>query len=227
MAKKPYDLTARDRQLLEHVSRYRLATDAIFRKCYFPDVQDHGPVRKVAGRLVARKYLREFSFGNRVSYYVLGPRGCRALDLKAREPRPFTEQSLPAALAIAYFCAARALNRLTASEFHRGYPELCRPGLRSSAYFMEDTPRGLFVGFVLIDRATPPRRMMNKIRRAIAQRYKLKKFAELMQARRFFIVVLTGFPAKKKELEEAIADKHRGPVAVRVEVVPELGALLT
>ena len=69
--------------------------------------------------------------------------------------------------------------------------------------------------------------MLSKIRKVISKRYKLREFAKLMQDRRFVLVILTGYPEKKQQLDESIARRHRGPVQVRVEVVPELGLLLT
>ncbi len=227
MAKQTHQLTVRDREILQFIARYRLATDGILRQKFFGDVQDHGPVRKVALRLVLRNYLREFTLRDRLSYYVLAPRGCRALGIRAKEPRPFTEQSLPAALAIAYFCVANGVIRYTAAEFRERYPEYCRPGLQSSAYFMEETESKVSLNMLLVDRGVAPRGLLRKVGKVIGQRYKLRPLARLIQKRRFGIVVLTGLPAKKHDLDKAISEKHRGPVRVRVEVVPELGTLLT
>ena len=227
MSDKKSDLTERDREMLGHVARYRIATDAIFRTIFFPGVRDNGPPRKVAVRLVESKYLREFRFKGTSCYYVLAPRGARFLGLKPKEPRPFTEQSLPGALAVAYYCATRAIKRFTAREFGERFPELCRPGLRCSNYFIEETEKGLRLGFFLLDRGTTPRRMRGKIRNVIRQRYALKPFASLIQAGRFQIIVITGYQTKQRELEADLAQRHRGPVKVRVEVVPELGSFLS
>ena len=227
MPRKIHHLTARDRQILEFIARYRLATDDILWKQFFADVQDHGPVRKVASRLVERNYLREFTLRDRVSYYVLAPRGCRALEIPAKEARPFTEQSLPAALAIAYFCVAKGVIRYTAAEFRERFPKYCRPGLQASAYFLENLGSQLCLNLFLIDRGVAPKGLLRKIAEAISKRYQLREFARLIQNRRFRIVVLTGLVAKQRDLEKAISEKHRGPAKVLVEVVPELGTLLT
>ncbi len=227
MNEKKHDLTERDCKMLEHVARYRIATDAIFRTVFFPNVQDNGPPRKVAVRLVENKYLREFRIKGTSCYYVLAPRGARLLKLKPKEPRPFTEQSLPGALAVAYYCATRGIKRFTAREFGQKFPELCRPGLRCSSYFLEETGGGLCLSSFLLDRGATARRLQGKIRNVIRQRYALKPFASLIQAGRFQIVVLTGYQAKQKELQTDLAKRHRGPVKVRVEVVPELGSFLS
>ena len=227
MAKPSAHLTSRDRKILEYVFRHRLGTDAIFRQCFFPDVQANAAVRKVTKRLVERRFLREYSLAANEFYYILAPRGARAIGVKPCEPRPFTDQSLPSALAIAYHCAARGLKRFTAQEFVTTYPFFCRPGLRSSGYFIEQNADGLRIGFFIIDRGATPRVMLSKIRKVISKRYKLREFAKLMQDRRFVLVILTGYPEKKQQLDDSISRRHRGPVQVRVEVVPELGLLLT
>lgn len=227
MPKPSSHLTARDREILKNVHRHRLGTDDILRRHFFPAVQGIRPARKVAKRLVERRFLREYALAPNDFYYILAPRGARAIGVRPSEPRPFTEQSLPSALAIAHFCSARGVKRFTAEEFVRKYPYLCRPGLRSSGYFIEETEKGLCIGFFIIDRGATPRVMLTKIRKVISKRYKLRDFAKLMQDRRFVLVVLTGYHEKKQKLEQAVLRKHRGPVQVRVEVVPELGFLLT
>jgi hypothetical protein len=221
------DLTPRDRQLLEMIARYRLGMDDLFRLGFFPDVQSTRPVRKVTRRLVQRKYLREYSLAPNEFYYVLAPRGSRAVGVKPSEPRPFTEQSLPGALAVAWYCVRSRVSRFTSQEFVTQFPDLSRSGLRSSGYFIETVADILHLGLFLTDRGTTPRRMLSKIRKVIHKRYAMRPFASLIQAGRFSIVILTGHATKQQELQVAVARWHRGPVQVRIEVVPELGSLLT
>jgi hypothetical protein len=226
MKKPSSKLTARDCDILKFIHRHRLGTDEILRHAFFPDCQENRPVRKVMRRLVERKFLREYSPAAGAFYYVLAPRGARALGEKPREPRPLTEQSLPGTLAVAAYCAVAKLNFFTAQKFAAKYPYFCKKGMKTSGYFVEETKHGLVVGFFITDRATKRRKMLSKIRRVIRVRYRIDDFAKLIQARRFVILILTGHEAKKQELERAIARRHRGPVQVRVEVVPELGTLL-
>lgn len=227
MKNKRKRLTPRDRELLALVARYRIATDELWRLAFFPNVSNVRAVRKVAQRLVKHKYLREYEICKDDFYYILAPRGARAIGVKPSEPRPFTEQSLPSALAIAWYCVRHGVSRFTAQEFVTRFPDLSRSQLRSSAYFIEQTPTGLQLGLFVTDRGTTPRRMLSKIRKVIHKRYKMPAFASLIQVGRFNLVILTGFPAKKDQLERAIERQHRGPVGVRVEVIAELGAYLT
>ena len=184
-------------------------------------------VRKVTFRLVQFNYLRKFQLNPKAAYYVLAPRACRLVGAKVREPVPFTEQSFPGALGAACFCVASGVKRYTAAKFLASHPDLCKPGQCRSNYFKEEVEGRFTLGMFLFDRATSPKRMTAKVRKVISQRYKLPKFRDLILAGRFQLVILTGYTEKRLELEQAVRVGHRGPVRVRVAVVPELGDLLT
>ena len=135
MAKRTHDISERDRKLLAFVGQYRLGTDDLFRRVFFPDVTDPRAVRKVTFRLVQLNYLRKFQLNPKAAYYVLAPRACRLVGAKVREPVPFTEQSFPGALAAAGFCVAGGVKRYTAAKFQAAHPDLCKPGQCRSNYF--------------------------------------------------------------------------------------------
>jgi hypothetical protein len=227
MAKRKHELTDRDRSLLQFVGQYRLGTDELFRWAFFPDVADLRAVRKVTFRLVQHNYLRKFQLGPKAAYYVLAPRACRLVGAKVREPVPFTEQSFPGAFGAACFCVRTGAKRYTAAQFLECHPDLCKPTQCRSNYFKEEVEGRFTLGLFLIDRATSPKRMMAKIRKVIAQRYRLPIFRDLILCGKFQVIILTGYPAKCVELEQAVRDGHRGPVRVRVVVVAELGEWLT
>ena len=227
MAKRTHDISERDRKLLEFVGQYRLGTDDLFRRVFFPDVTDLRAVRKVTFRLVQLNDLRKFQLNPKAAYYVLAPRACRLVGAKVREPVPFTEQSFPGALAAAGFCVATGAKRYTAAKFQAGHPDLCKPGQCRSNYFKEEVEGRFTLGMFLFDRATSPKRMSAKVRKVISQRYSMPAFRDLILADRFQLVILTGYTEKRLELDRTVRVGHRGPVRVRVAVVPELGDLLT
>ena len=136
MNKPSSHLTPRDLEILKFIEQFRIGTDEILRNRFFPNVQATQAVRKVCKRLVDRRFLREFLFGQGNIYYVLAPRGARRLGVMPKDPKPFTEQSLPGALAIASFCSRSEVTRLTAQQFVTRFPDLCKPGLKFLAYFL-------------------------------------------------------------------------------------------
>ena len=227
VAKRAHDASERDLELLKFVAQYRLGTDELFRRACFPEAADSRAVRKVTFRLVQQNYLRKFRLGPKGAYYVLAPRACRLVGAKVCEPAPFTEQSFPGALGAAYYCSATGAKRYTAAKFIALYPDLCKPAQCRSNYFKEEIEGQFALGMFLIDRATSSKRMLGKIRKVISQRYSMPPFRDLILAGGFQLAILTGYNEKRLELERAIGAGHRGPVKVRIAVVPELGDWLT
>ncbi len=221
-------LTGRDRCLLEFVDRYRVGTDDMFQGVFFSEAKQRTTsVSRVVRRLIRRGLVRRVTWSPGRSYVVLTRRGCRAIAVPDRTPRPLTEQSLPAALAIAWHCVRAGVTRLTDREFRQRYPELWRPGLRSSCYYLTDTPRGLVLGMFLVDRGGTARRLRGKIRRLITQRDSLPAFEALIAGRRLRLTVLTGLPAQQQNIRRSLKRSTFHRVEIEVCLVPELGEILT
>ena len=227
MGKIKQYLTKRDRRLLDFVHRYRLATNGLFGRMFFPGPNHEATVARVIRKLVRRGFLRKVEYTACQSYVVLTRRGCRAIGAADRTPWPFTEQSLPVVLAIAAYCVRTGLVRFTDREFRQRYPELWRPGLRSSSYFLIDTPQGLNLGTFLVDHGGTARRIKGKIRRLITQRASLPAFVSLIQARRFRVTILTGLPTEQQNIRRQLGRQSFRNVESDVVLVPELGELLT
>ena len=227
MAKRQAYLTRRDRQLLQFVARYRAATETILRRALFGDASKRANVHRVVRRLVRQGLLQQVSLAPGQKYLVLTRRGCRVLKVSERAPRPLTEQSLPAVLAIASFCVRTGVTRFTDREFRLRYPELWKSGLRSSAYYLTHTPQGLKLGMFLVDRGGTPRRLKGKIRRLITQRASLPRFAAIIAAKRFHVTVLTGLPAQQQHLRRHLKRRFFRRVEIEVALISDLGELLT
>ena len=227
MAKRQSYVTHRDRNLLKFVARYRAATEAILRRALFGESAKRANVHRVVRRLVRQGLLQQVAIAPGQKYVVLAKRGYRVLNMSARRPRPLTEQSLPSVLAIAWFCVRTGVTRFTDLEFRQRYPELWKAGLRSSAYYLAQTPQGLKLGMFLVDRGGTPRRLKGKIRRLITQRASLPAFAALIAAKRFQITVLTGLPAQQRHLRRQLKRRFFKCVEVEIALILELGELLT
>lgn len=224
--RKPY-LTRRDRRLLQFVARYRAATEDMLRRVLLGQSNRRPSIHRVVRRLVRQGLLNQVQLQPGQNYVVLTRRGCRAIGVSDRPPRPLTEQSLPAALAIAWHCLRTGVTRLTDQEFRQRYPELWKPGLRSSAYFLVETPQGLKLGLFLVDRGATPRRLKGKLRRLITQRAALPAFAALIAAKRFRITVLTGLSAQRQNVRRHLKRPFFRRVEIEIALIPELGELLT
>ena len=109
--------------ILEFVHRYKVTTDDMLAQRFFDLERRNANVVRVTRKLAGRNLLRRMGFGSRDTYLVITRRGCRAIGVLDRTPRPMTEQSLPSALAIAYYCVRHRVNRWTSAEFIEVYPE--------------------------------------------------------------------------------------------------------
>jgi hypothetical protein len=227
MGKTKGALSKRDRRVLFFVDRYRLGTSELFSQVFSTGVNPGTNVGRAVRKLVRRGLLRQTEYAPGRSYVVLTRRACRAIGAPDRAPRPLTEQSLPVAMAIALHCVRTGLVRFKDREFRQRYPELWRPGLRSSAYYLVETPEGLKLGMFLVDRGGTARRIKGKIRRLITQRASLPAFVSLIEARRFRVTVLTGSPDQQRNIRRQLGRRWFRGVEVEVALVPELGELLT
>lgn len=214
-------LTQRDLEILHHVARYRLTTREVLQQEFFPGASPSA-VGKVVARLISGGWLRQRRLASQWSYFVLGQAAISQLGVPKTARRPFTEQSFPLAYGYLVFCIERDLRRLTADEFQRQFPELCRRRSASGAYHLDPRTTPCRLGTVILDRGNPPKNLLRKIDRAIRQRYAIPGFVPLLQNGWFSITILTAWPVKQKYLESAMRIAHKSSVPVDVVTVPAL-----
>lgn len=218
-------LTNRDRQILRFVGRYRAATTPMIRRKFFPNSSLENAAR-VVRRLERRELLEVVECGPELSYVLPTRRGLEVAGLEPRSSRPLTEQSLPVVLSVTSYCVDRSLRRLTNSEFCELYPELTKPGLRSSNYVLVESEAGPKLQLLVVDRGGTARRIQGRVRRMIAQRIGLPAFRSLMDAGRFEINVLVGTDEQNKKIKDRIKRHSFGNVQVTTTLVRELGDIL-
>lgn len=216
------ELARRQMRFLAFIARYRAATDELLRRKFAHAHKDCEFIRRTMIRLVRKGYVREFKIGKGEWYYILSRRGARVVQRIDHTPRLLTEQSLPVALGIAYFCVKHGLNRYTAAEFRKKYPDLSLPSLRSSVYYSVETDVGMKIGMFVVDAGATPRRLRGKIRRLIGKRFSLPRFVSLIHAGRFRVTVLVSTETQWRKLTADLANHSFGYVEVEVAWVPEL-----
>lgn len=214
-------LPERYRPIIDHVARYRLSLDDVLHELFFPDLRDVKSVRKSVASLVTAGWLAKFQPLGR-NIYVLGP-NFKSTRSRSVTTAAFSEQTLPAAVAILYFCIRQHHRRLTAEELASIDPRLCPSGLKNSCFYVEKRENRFGLSLLLVDRNSPVRRLTWKVKRLVGQRTKREAFRAWMMDKRFSITVLTPFVEKQRQLIDAFADKATGLVPVRVALVPEFG----
>lgn len=214
-----------ERALIDHVARYRASTDDVVRELFFAEAKSMTTVQRAVAKVIARGWLDKFQAAGRRNIYVLG-RNFERSRAQQGTTSSFSEQSLPATLAILYFCVRHRHRRLTVPELREVDSRLCATGLRNSAYYVERTQTKLGLSLMLVDSGRPVRRLTWKVKRLVGQRAKRDGYRAWMLDRRFSITILTAFPAKQAQVAAAFAKTDRRLVPVRVALVPEIAPYL-
>ena len=226
MKKHERHLTKRDRKMLEFIVRYRIGTNQLLRCQFFPPDTSAENVNRVLQRLERRGLIRRVIAATGYSYCTVTHRTLAMLGEKPRTPRPLTEHTLPVLLAVATYCVAKGIRRLTNREFKNLYPELWRPGMGSSSYLLVNVDGKLRLEMLLVDRGGAAHHINSRVRRVIAQRKSMPKFLALMKCGRFRITVLTGTPEQETKIHRRLSRRSFGPIEVTTFVLPELAELL-
>lgn len=226
MKKWKQHLTKRDKAVIKFVARYKAVTLDMVATRFF-EGQTEKNAGRVIKRLVDRGLLRRVPYFPPRSYVAPTGRGIRTIGFPDFPPRPLTEQSLPVALAVAWYCVQENVERFTNKEFQATFPELWRSALKSSSYYVRETDTGRRLGLFVIDRGGAARRIKGKIKRLVRQRESIPEFMDLIRARRFRVTVLTGMESQKEAIRKQLGRDSFRRVEVETAFIAELGELLT
>lgn len=210
--------------ITEHIVRNYLTTDDHLGRLEFPD-RGLKAVRRMTGALVVEGWLKKRHLDLTHKYYQLSYRAVRKLKENKRLAEPLGVKGLLNAVGVLAFSANCGVRRFTFREFSAQYPELYRPGLPASNYYVDQEGDAHRIGFIQVDYGNPPRAILKKVRRTIAHRHAIDAFRQLITAGGFVVTVVTSTPGKKADIEEVLRDE-RGEVRFRVEVAEELAPLL-
>jgi hypothetical protein len=188
---------------------------------WFPGMSRNA-VLKLFKRLARAGLLRKYSWAGVQPYFVLGRRAVRLLDLPPRRVEPLGPTGLVQHAGVMGACVAADLDKLTAARFVAEFPDLVARGLQASYYALtaEDT-----LAWVVVDHGASGFGLAKKLQKAVAQRYRVPAFRDLLHGGAFSLVLAAATPAKAAEVEEALAKDPVRHAAVRV-VVPILARLL-
>ncbi len=215
------ELARRQMRFLAFIARYRAATDELLRRKFAHAHKDCEFIRRTMIRLARKGYVREFKIGKGEWYYILSRRGARVVQRIDHTPRLLTEQSLPVALGIAYFCVKHGY-RYTAAEFRK---EISRPESAESSFvglLLRRDRRGNEDWHVrgrcrchakATSRKDPPSHRQAVLPASLRLSY---------HSGRFRITVLVSTETQWRKLTTDLANHSFGDVEVEVAWVPEL-----
>jgi hypothetical protein len=217
-------LTPRDRQILQHVARYRLITTAVVHRLFLSRCRPNA-----AGKLVARLcrlgHLQKQPLLHRRQYYLLGPRATQLLGLGEHRSQPLGPQALPSEYAVLAYAALGKQHklRLTSNELRQRCHWL--PATLTQAPHCWDEA-GNCLELVRVDLGGPADHVARKCLADLRQRLRIAEFAAIVAAQRFRLIVVTATKEKAAAIRKAL-DQHEVPPGLQLHfsIVPDLLSL--
>ena len=225
-------LADRDYEILRHLRRYRLTTRVVLGRLFF-EGSELNAVSKVVSRLEQKGFLltHELAAGTGRNYYTVGPAGCSLFGIPPKRSGALGPQALLTDLAILLYCCGRATEstrkRLLVSELATKQPGLLGKGMDAGRYVLETPPVGVStLGFVRVDHGGDVAHIVRKCVEDMEKRAKVPAIRELMDHRRFVLVIVTASEDKKLAFQDALA-RRPWLVQFRVEAAPGLTPLVS
>lgn len=209
----------RDRAILQHLSRYRMTTNEVIQRLFFPR-QKPNAVTKVTARLTERGLLRQFPLYHPRNYFTLGDEGVAVMGLPPGRAEGLGPQSLPIEFGVLNYALLGAAQhqRLTRDELVKRYP-----------FFGEGTCEQTYtecdgvLELVRVDLGGAADHVARKCFRDISQRSETNGFVALLRENRFRLVVVTCTKEKAAAISNALSG-HLWPdgLMIHLAVVPDL-----
>ena len=192
-------MTERDQQIIQLTDRYRIGTNAAYHSVVF-DGQSMNAVTKVTARMCREGWLQRYRLIPPEDYFTLGPKAVRHFGYSSRRTEPLGPQALPIDFAVLLFATHGGRTRLIRSELDDLLPwlpdSLCHaPYCRTSGGLLE---------MVRVDLGGSPNHIAKKAARDCSKRIEIPEFAELIEAQKFQLVVLTTTTAKARLIRQAM-----------------------
>lgn len=214
----------RDRQIVEFVQRYRMATNRVLESSLLTG-RSMNAVAKVTARLCSAEILKRYVLIPPETYFRLGSHPISSLGLSARLSEPLGPQSLPTDYATLIYATSGNTHRrrLTANEFNEYMPWL--PNELSQSPYCIDAKGQLEL--IRVDLGGSPQHIARKTTQSAHDRLDVPQISDLAAAGRFQVVVLTTSQEKSKAMSRALAASGcTDAVRVHIAVIPRLSFLL-
>jgi hypothetical protein len=220
-------LTARDRDIIEHVVRDRISTNEVIQHRFF-DRAHATSVTRTTARLCAAGWLSAFPLIYPTNYFIPGKLAASAYGLPVGRTYPLGPQALPSEYAVLEYTAASAsqVRRLYVEELQTQVPWY-RPEWMLAPHCRRDADEKTTLELIRVDLGGPPDHIARKCRRDVGLRREATEFDELVARGEFSLVILTGSTNKAAAIQTAL-DQHLWPeplsfrIAVFMSLIPLL-----
>ncbi|MBU0716955.1 MAG: hypothetical protein KJ749_01795 [Planctomycetes bacterium] len=224
-------LTERDSEILAHIRCFRMSTYEVLHRLFF-EGNELDAVKSWVRRLRDAGHLDTADLIYPRKYVYLTPKAVvRLYGDSGKGAKPLGVYALARQFAVLSFCClGDTLHRkLTVAEFRAKFPTLAENTLPKDFYYVDKDTSPQRLGFIYVDHGgSHPRRIYDRYRRIVTQRFKFPTWRrEVIDRDRFIVAVVTAKSERKKRIEEAFAEHlapHAGKRLVphRIDVVPDL-----
>ncbi len=215
------NMTDRDQDIVQLTDRYRIGTNAAYRRLIFAE-QSLNAVAKVTARLCRQGWLQRYPLIPPEDYFTLGPQAVRQFGYAPRRTEPLGPQALPIDYAVLLYATHGERSRLVATELAESTPwlpaELLHaPYCRTSGGVLE---------LIRVDLGGTPQHVAKKAAVDCSRRLEIPEFQLLVDQQRFQLVVLTTTSSKARLIRQAIADlSWEFNARLHLAVIPRLTLL--
>lgn len=220
-------LTARDREIIEHVVNNRISTNEAIQKLFFDETHASSVTRATA-KLCGTGWLAAFPLIYPSKYFIPGKLAAAAYGLPIGRTYPLGPQSLPTEYALLEYIVANSphVMRLTAEQLQKRLAWYA-PEWMLAPHCLRHRAEGSVLELVRVDLGGPADHIARKCRRDIGLRQRAVEFMPLLARQEFCQVIITGSTQKAAAIQQAI-EQHRWPekltfrIAVFVSLIPLL-----
>lgn len=220
-----YRTTLRDRQIIEHIRRYRLTTLEVLERVVLPSTSRNS-LSKITNRLCVAGLLQKYTLVHPTKYFVLGQISAHTIGIGEHRVAPLGPQSLPIEYAVLIYAtlAKQPKIRQTQEELLADCPWL-PIGLAKAPHCL-DVPNHV-LELVRVDLGGPADHVARKCAADLTRRRRIAEFTRLLQQQRFRLVVITATQGKASAVQQAL-DRHDWPAGlpIHLSIVPKLLTLL-
>jgi hypothetical protein len=217
-----------ERNVLEVIARHGIIDGETLDRHFYEGNSDQRNYRM--RQLAVDQLVVDFRLDAKRKYWVLGKSGEAACGVKRRgRTRDFAGEELKKRYGMVRFCFDREepFVLLRNDELEAEFADITEgiEGVRCHYFFEVKDGKPNRLGHLLVDTLNPEDQLLKRVGEAVRKRSGNEKFRELVRARAFYCVIVTGDEKKALALASAAKErqaKHGLSVAVETHVVPDL-----
>ncbi|MCA9196000.1 MAG: hypothetical protein KDA87_00620 [Planctomycetales bacterium] len=219
-------MTPQRRQIIEHVARNEMSTNAVVQSLFFAGRHPSTTTRCTAD-LVAQQWLNSYTLLHPQSYLRLGRRGARAFGRSSHATEPLGPQALPKQMAVLRYVtsASGTVVRLLPTELQARY-DWMPPVFQATPHCLRRSTDGDVLELIRVDFGGTADYQVRACRKFVAARLQIPGYRQLLRERSLQMVMVTTTKERAKRIQASL-DRSSWPaeLSFRLAVFTDLLSL--